>query len=176
MSRSWERKVRRNTDVINKQRKKEGKPSLSATAARTDRYVGRNYLLPALLVLFTVFYIYMVTIPTGDPNAPRAADSAMFWVTIAAYLLLAVLFFFRRPYLSVSKDCLGTRRMTGDKLMLAPNIKSISVRPGYVVVEQAKGANWVFSRMMNRYPTDQMAERLRIFAKDNGIPFQEETT
>lgn len=175
MSRSWERKVRRNTAVVNKQRKKEGKPNLSAPGVRIDRYLGRNFLLPSFLVLFTAVYIYMVTIPTNDPNAVKATDSAMFWVTVAAYLLLAVLFFFRRPYLSVAKDYLGTRRMTGDKLLFVPNIKSITVQPGHVVVEQAKGANWVFSRTMNRYPTDEMAERLRAFAKDNGIPFQEKT-
>jgi len=172
MSRSWERQVRKNAGAINKQRKKMGLESLSSPAAKIDRFKGRNYIWPAMLILFISFYTYMLTLPTDDPNAPKAWDAPMFWVTIAAYLLLAALFFFRRPYLSVAKDYVGTRKMTGDKIMQASAIKQITVQPGYVIIEQVKGASWVFSRMLNRYPIDQMAERLEEFAKANNVRFE----
>jgi hypothetical protein len=174
MSRSWERKIRKNTEQLNKRRKKAGLGAVVSPGGVTDRYKGRNYILPALLVLFTGFYIYMVTIPSEDPGTTPPVESSIFWLTIASYLALAALFWFRRPYLLVGKDFVGTRRFTGDKTLTAGAIKSITViRPGYVVIEPKKGGNWVFSRMLNRYPIDEMADRLQRFAQENRIPYEE---
>ncbi|PZD93650.1 hypothetical protein DNH61_23850 [Paenibacillus sambharensis] len=173
MSRSWERKVRRNSTVINRQRKKSGAQSIAGAVQRVDRFKGRNFILPVFLLLFTGGYAYLATIPAAAPEGENVTSTGMFWLTIGCYFLLAMLFFFRRPYLSVAKDYVGTRRMTGDKTLYASSIKSISVQPGYVVIEQVKGANWVFSKAINRFPTEAMAERLRAFAKENNITFHE---
>lgn len=176
MSRSWERKVRRHTEQLNKRRKKAGLPAVSSPGAVTDRYRGRNYILPAFLILFIGFYIYMMTISADDPDQPNPFGSTVFWLTVASYLALAAIFWFRRPYLLVGKDYVGTRKFTGPKTLTAGSIQSITViRPGYVIIEPKKGGNWVFSRLLNRYPIDEMAERLRRFAQDNRIPFHEQT-
>ena len=172
MSRSWERKIRKNTADINKRRKKLGMQAISAPGSQVDRFRGRNYIMPIFLILFTGFYAYMVTIPAADPDVPNPTESSMFWITIASYFLLAALFYFRRPYLAVGKDFVGTRKWSGDKTMYANTIKSITVQPGYVVIEPTKGANWVFSKTLNLYPTDAMADRLKQFAADHKIPFE----
>jgi hypothetical protein len=168
--------VRKSTEQLNKRRKKAGLAPVGSPGAAADRYRGRNFGIPILLILFIGFYIYMMTIPADDPNQPNPFESAIFWVTVASYLALAALFWFRRPYLLVGKDFVGTRKFTGPKTLTAGEIRSITVnRPGYVIIEPKKGGNWVFSRMLNRYPIDEMAERLRKFAQDNRIPFHEET-
>ncbi|MNJ66222.1 hypothetical protein D3C77_622810 [compost metagenome] len=87
--------------------------------------------------------------------------------------MLAALFFFRRPYLAIGKDYVQTRRMTGDKRLAAEAIKAISIQPGYVIIEPNKGGNWVFSKVMNRYPIAEMGEKLQQFAQANGISFQQ---
>ncbi|REJ20655.1 MAG: hypothetical protein C6W55_06580 [Thermobacillus sp.] len=175
MSRSWERKVRKNTEQLNKRRKKAGLKAVASPGAVTDRYRGRNYVLPALLILFIGFYIYMMTIPADDPNTTNPFETPIFWLTVACYLALAALFWFRRPYLLVGRDFVGTRKFTGDKTLTASAIKAITViRPGYIIIEPKKGGNWVFSRMLNRYPIDEMADRLQRFAEDNRIPYTEQ--
>lgn len=171
MSRSWERKVQKNQAQINKQRKKRGqKPLMSASSSTEaiDTYKGRSYLMPAFLLLFILFYV-IVTINSDNFKE----TGSMFWVTIACYVVLALLFMLRRPYLAVGKDFIRSRRFTGDRSINASNIKAINVQKGYVVIEQHKGGNWVFSRVINRYPTEPMAERLRSFAGQHSIPFTE---
>jgi hypothetical protein len=176
LSRSWERKVRKSTEQLNKRRKKAGLAPVSSPGAATDRYRGRNYMLPIMLILIIGFYASMMSIPVDAPNQPNPFESGIFWVTIGGYLALAALFWFRRPYLLVGKDFVGTRKFTGPKTLTAGSIQSITViRPGYVIIEPKKGGNWVFSRLLNRYPIDEMAERLRKFAQDNRIPFYEQT-
>ena len=175
MSRSWERKVRRNTEQLNKRRKKAGLEAMSSPAAMTDRYRGRSIILPLFLLLLIGFYMFLNTISLDEPNGPDPVETPIFWLTVAGYLALAALFWFRRPYLLVGRDFVGTRKFTGPKTMTADAIKSITViRPGYVIIEPKKGGNWVFSRMLNRFPIDEMADRLRKFAQDNRIPFYEE--
>ena len=175
MSRSWERKVRKSTEQLNKRRKKAGLAPVSSPAAVTDRFRGRNFILPAALLLFIGFYIYMMSIPADDPNRSNPFETPIFWLTVASYLALAALFWFRRPYLLVGRDFVGTRRFAGPKTLTAGSIKSITViRPGYVIIEPKKGGNWVFSRLLNRYPIDEMADRLRRFAQENRVPYFEE--
>ncbi|SFS62036.1 hypothetical protein [Paenibacillus sp. BC26] len=171
MSRSWERKVQKNQSQINKQRKKHGQaPLMSAKSGgvKLDTFKGRSYLMPAFLLLFILFYV----IVTVSADTYKQTGN-MFWLTVACYVILALLFTLRRPYLSVGSDFIRSRRFTGDRSIYVNNIKSISSQKGYIVVEQHKGGNWVFSRVMNRFPTDQMAERLRTFSAQHGISFTE---
>ncbi|RAP78214.1 hypothetical protein [Paenibacillus montanisoli] len=171
MSRSWERKVQKNQAQINKQRKKLGKAPLMAaksSAEKVDTFKGRSYLMPAFLLLFILFYV-IVTVS----SEAYEQTGTMFWVTVGCYIVLALLFMLRRPYLSVGSDFVRSRRFTGDRSIYANNIKAISAQKGYIVVEQHKGGNWVFSRVINRFPTDQMADRLRAFCAQHGIAFNE---
>ncbi|WP_232317051.1 hypothetical protein [Paenibacillus sp. D9] len=165
LSRSWERKVRRNSAQINATRKKRGQTAIKPAASgdRTERFKGRNFISPIMLVLFVALYVLILPKDEGATNWN--------WIVVAMYVFLALMFFLRRPYLAVGADFVQTRRMTGDKRLNKEAIKGISVMKSYVVIEQVKGANWVFSRVLNRYPTDRMAVSLEQFAARNGIPF-----
>jgi hypothetical protein len=170
LSRTWERKVRKNTNQINKARKKHGVSQIGTTSSgkpKTDRFTGRNYIFPIVLVLMIGMYTFMVT------SAPDFEPSTMLWVTIGCYLFLALIFLLRRPYISIGKDYIQTRKMTGDKQLPVSNIKGISVQKGAVIIMQHKGANWVFSRLLNRYPTDEISAKLKDFAKTHNLPFEE---
>src|SRR5690606_4647941 len=111
----------------NKRRKKSGLQPVSAPGTAVERFKGRNYIMPIFLILFMGFYTFMMTLPASDPDVADPTSSPMFWVTLAAYFVLAALFFFRRPYLAVGKDFVGTRKFTGDKVLYANTIKSITV-------------------------------------------------
>ncbi|MFF2089730.1 hypothetical protein [Paenibacillus sp. NPDC058174] len=167
MSRSWERKVRKNMSQINKARKKQGSSGIVLGSEKKDRYTGRSFIAPILLILFIGMYVILVS---SDPSFKAGT---MFYVTVGCYVLLALVFFFRKPYLTVGKDYVQTRKLTGDKRLNPAAIKGISVQRGYVVIEQHKGGNWVFSRVMNRYPTDEMGARLQEFAKVHNLPFEQ---
>ncbi|MFS0722341.1 hypothetical protein [Paenibacillus sp. 1P07SE] len=172
MSRSWERQVRKNTSAVTKYNKKRGAGSYVPKESRIDRFRGRNYILPIAILLFISFYTYLGTLP-ASASAEGEAVSGLFWVTIVCYIILAMLFFFRRPYLAVAHNYVQTRKMTGDKRIMADGIKRIQIFSGHIIIEQTKGANWMFSRALNRYPIPEMAERLREFAKDNQIDLVE---
>lgn len=167
MSRSWERKVRKNMSKINQNRKKQGAGQIVLNAEKKDKFVGRNYALPLLLIVFVTFYLIMIPM-TSDFKA-----DTMFWVTIACYFVLAALFFIRRPYLTIGKDYVQSRRFGGDKRLAASGIKSIRVQNGYVSIIPQKGAGWTFSRLLNRFKTDEMAEKLKAFATTHQIPFEQ---
>jgi hypothetical protein len=166
MSRSWERKVERNRKQINKRRKKEGKSAISLAAPEADRFRGRSYIVPALLLMLTLAYVIVLQPWQQDQ------DVTMFWVTVGLYLLLALFYFLRRPYLAVYKDKLETRRFSGYKFLKPEEIRKVSVQPGYVVIETVKGSNWVFSRAMNLYPIERMGQRLEAFARAHRIDFE----
>ncbi|MCU6708201.1 hypothetical protein M6D81_05700 [Paenibacillus sp. J5C_2022] len=167
MSRSWERKVRKNMSHLNKQQKKQGKGGSVLGAERKDRFVGRNYMAPVLLLIFVALYSVVMW------NDPKFEATTMFWVTIALYIGLAALFFFRKPYLTIGKDYVQTRRLTGDKRIQASGIKQIAVQKGIVMITPVKGASWSFTRLINRYPTGEMAEKMKEFAAKHNIPFSE---
>nr|WP_156282762.1 hypothetical protein [Paenibacillus sp. NEAU-GSW1] len=152
---------------VNKARKKQGASSIALGSEKKDRYTGRSYIAPILLVLFISMYVVLVSTSKGFK------PDTMFYVTIGCYLFLALVFFLRKPYITVGKDYVQTRKMTGDKRLGVSAIKGISVQKGYVVIEQHKGGNWVFSRVLNRYPTDDISERLQEFAKVNNLPFEQ---
>ncbi|NIK76595.1 hypothetical protein FHS15_001720 [Paenibacillus castaneae] len=167
MSRSWERKVRKNMSEVNKKRKKQGNGKMVLNGEKSDKIVGRNFIAPILLILFIGVYVILMQ------NSPGFQMDTMFWITVGCYILLAMVFFFRRPYITIGKDYVQTRKMTGDKKLSAAAIKGIVVQKGYVIVEQQKGANWVFSKLTNRYPTEEIGEKLKQFAQTNGIAFQQ---
>ncbi|WP_139999206.1 hypothetical protein [Paenibacillus paridis] len=167
MSRSWERKVRKNMSVVNKQRKKQGNGQIVFNAEKSEKIVGRNYIAPIMLILFIGMYVFLMS------GSSEFKMDTMFWVTIGCYILLATLFFFRRPYITIGKDYVQSRRLTGDKRIPVSGIKGIVAQKGYVIVEQHKGGNWMFSKLTNRFPTDEIAEKLQVFAQANGIPFQQ---
>lgn len=171
MSRSWERKVQKNQSQLNKQRKKQGMAPLMASKTASspiDTYKGRSLLMPAFLLVFTAVYA-SISIAQGTYKD----TGNMFWITIGCYIFLALLFMLRRPYLAIGKDFVRSRRFAGDRTLYLSSIKGISIQKGSVIIEQPKGGSWVFSRLFNRYPTDEMTERLRTFAAANNIPFAE---
>lgn len=165
MSRSWERKVRNNMNKLNKQRKKQGISTVAPASERSDTFKGRSYIGPILLILITALYALFVQ---ADES-----QATMYWVTIGCYLFLAFLFVVRRPYIRVGVDYVQTRKFTGDRKLKPEDIKSITAQEGYVVIERIRGSNWVFSRIMNRYPTVEIAERLKQFAKQHNVQFNE---
>ena len=167
LSRSWERKVRKNMTEVNKQRKKQGNGQIVFNAEKSEKIIGRNYIAPILLILFIGMYVILMQ------SSSQFKMDTMFWITVGCYILLAVLFFFRRPYITIGKDFVQSRRLTGDKRIPASAIKGFSAQKGYVIVEQHKGGNWVFSKLTNRFPTEEISEKLKVFAQTNGIPFQE---
>jgi len=171
MSRSWERMVERNSNQLNKKRKKEGKKAIAAPAQQIDRFQGRSYVAPVLLLLVVIFFLILYTPWTTNNNE----SPGLMWVTVGCYLLLAVFYYFRRPYLAVGKDFLETRRFTGFKRLKPTDIRKIVQQPGYVIIETVKGGNWVFSRMMNRFPIERMGERLSAFAAAHHIEWEKKS-
>lgn len=167
MSRSWERKVRKNMNVVNKKRKKQGNDQIILNAEKSEKIVGRNYIAPIMLVLFISMYVILMT------GSTEFKMDTMFWVTVGCYILLAALFFFRKPYITIGKDFVQSRRLTGDKRIQAAGIKGIIVQKGYVIVQQHKGGNWMFSKLLNRFPTEEIGDKLKVFAQANNIAFEE---
>lgn len=165
MSRSWERKVRNNMNQLNKQRKKQGIQAVVPSGERADTYKGRSYIGPILLLLITAMYALFVQADN--------TQATMYWVTIGCYVFLALLFVLRRPYIKVGTDYVQTRKFSGDRRLKPEEIKSITAQEGNVVIERVRGTNWVFSRILNRYPTGDIAERLKQFAKQHGVQFNE---
>lgn len=171
MSRSWERMVLKNSKNMNKRRKKEGKQSMRPNAPQVDKFVGRNFIVPTMLFMLIILYVTLAQ-PWSD-NFMQ--DPTLFWVTVGCYVLLAAFYFFRRPYLAVTRDTLETRKFTGYKHLRPAQIRKISSMPGYILIESVKGGNWVFSRFMNRYPLDRMGERLKVYADLHQIEWEVKT-
>lgn len=171
MSRSWERMVERNSKQLNKKRKKEGKQAISAPAQQVDRFQGRSYIVPTLLLLLVILFIIIYQ-PWSTANNE---SPGLMWVTVGCYALLALFYYMRKPYLSVAKDYLETRRFSGYRRLKPAEIRKIVLQPGYVVIETVKGGNWVFSRLMNRFPIERMGERLQAFASVHHIEFEQKS-
>ena len=168
MSRSWERMVQRNSRKINQQRKKQGKSALHERTLNMDRFKGRSYIFPLMLVLLMIFY----TASFGPWIRKVESDTSIFWLTVIMYGLLALFYFLRRPYLNVTKDTLETRKFTGYKTLRPGDIRKIVFAPGYVIIEPVKGSNWVFSRYFNLYPVAEMQERLKTYAEVNRVELE----
>lgn len=165
MASSFERKVKKNTEQINKKRKKQGVQTISGSSPALDIFRGRNLTVPIMLVGLSIIYLIMTLFLT------KVGMRTMDWVVFVLYLMLGVVFFLRRPYLKVGKDTLYTLKGSRERPMIAQDIQAIRVQPGYVTVEKkGKGGNWAFTRGLGRYDTDAMAERLERFAAANQIP------
>ncbi|MCE5172073.1 methyltransferase [Paenibacillus profundus] len=170
MSRSWERKVRRNSTQLNKQRKKQGKSMMSTSTVAFEEFKGRSYILPMVLIGFTIIYAFLGGAMT-DVQSPT-----LYWVTVFCYLGLGIILFLRRPFLRIGKGELSTIKWNRIRTLPAQEITKIVAQPGYVVIEHSrKGSSWVFSRTMNRYDTDTMGKRLQSFAQQHRIEFVEES-
>ena len=173
MARSWERMVQRNSQKVNQQRKKAGKDSIHATTVSTktgDVYRGRNIVLPVVLLGLGIMYWMVGTIDQVEGNG-----SIMNWIGIALYFALAALLFFRRPYLKVERARLSTFKFNRERFLGAADIEKIIISRGSVTIKhKGKRMKWIFSRLINRYDTEVMGERLQQFAKDNNILLEQE--
>ncbi|MFB5265459.1 hypothetical protein ACE41H_01460 [Paenibacillus enshidis] len=170
MAGSFERKIRKNMEKVNKQRRKQGgQPIGSSTGNAGDTYYGRNLTVPIMLMGLSVLYLVLTMFWT------QIGMRGMDWLVFGLYILLAVVFFLRRPYLRVGKNALYTLKGGRERSMPADQIKGIKVQSGYVIVEkQGKGGNWIFNKTLGRYDTGAIAERLEKFAASNQIAFQSE--
>jgi len=168
MSRKWERQVERNAKKANAQRKRMGQTSIDQTSkAKTeDKHLGRSWMLALFLVFVSLFY--MITFWSVD-------RSGLYWVTVFSYVGLAlIIFVLRRPFLTIGKDSLTTRKFAGFRTIYANDIEEIEAMKGYVIISlKGKRSKWVFSRMMNRYNTDLMAEKLKEFSRVNQVRFKQ---
>lgn len=172
MSRSWERKVSKNMSQLNKQRKKQGQSMLGTTttvASDGDVFKGRKFVLPIVLVALAVLY-GLLGIATAE-----AGNTVLNWIGVSLYLLLALMIFLRKPFLKVGRSTLSTFKFNRERKLAVSEISKIKILQGSVVIEnKARGGNWVFSRLINRYDTKAMGERLEQFAKVNNIPVEHE--
>jgi len=173
MSRSWERKVRKNISQVNKVRKKSGQSQIdfskpASKESNAPRFTGRNFIFPVVLLFFVGFYNFI------ELSNPKFSFNTIYFLTVISYLILAALFFIRKPYLTVSKEYLQSRRMFGDKQLFAVNIKQIKIIKGYVLIIPKNGTSWSFSQFFNRFPIAEMAKELKLFAERNHIEYIEE--
>lgn len=174
MGRSWERKVSKNMSQLNKQRKKQGQAILGSTTPGSnegDIFKGHKYVLPIVLIALAVLYalLGMATVEAG------AGSQTLNYVGVSLYILLALMIFFRKPYLKVGRSTVSTFKFNRERKLSATDISKIKILQGSVVIEnKARGGNWVFSRLINRYDTKAMGERLEQFAKVNNIPVEHE--
>lgn len=171
MSRSWERKVNKNMAQLNKQRKKQGQSTVGSAVAADGSTVfkGRKYVLPIVLIALAALYglLGMATVEAGG------GSQTLNWVGVSLYILLALMIFLRKPYLKVERSTLSTFKFNRERKLTAKEISKIRILPGSVVIEnKGRGGNWVFSRLINRYNTDAMGEKLEQFAKANQIPVE----
>lgn len=170
MSRSWERKVKKNMEQVNKQRKKAGVGTLDLNKTVSDNklvFKGRNIVLPIVLILFIGMYNFLLLM-----NLQYELDS-MFWLTNVAYLVLAALFYFRKPYLAIGKDYVQSRRMMGDKQLFAVAIKEIKVQGSYIIIVPNNGSSWAFNKTFNRFPIEEMKIELKKLAEKFNITWTE---
>ncbi|MBH5317772.1 hypothetical protein I6N90_08140 [Paenibacillus sp. GSMTC-2017] len=167
MSRSWERKVRKNMSKINKDRKKSGTGQIVFNAEKTDTFKGRNIMAPILILAFVTIFTIV------SPLNPNFKFTTMFWVTIGLYIGLAALLYFRKPYLTIGKDYVVSRRFGGHKRLGTDALKGFRLQNGYVIVLPKKGGPWTFSRLLNRFPTDDMTVKVKAFAATHGLEIDE---
>lgn len=169
MSRKWERMVSKNTKAVNKQRIKQGKDTVYYSAKESkdkgERFVGRSIFLPILLVAIAAFFAFV---------GGLAGRDTLYWVTIGCYVLLALFFYLRRPFLNIGAKTLSSRRFTGDRTFDADDVKQITTSPGFIVIEwKGRRSSWVFSRFVNRFNTSEIEPSIKKFAQNNSIPLIE---
>lgn len=167
MASSFERAVKRNQQKVNKNRKKRGQPILSSGVEQEDIFKGRAFIFPFVLVVLAFMFLTLSGLTTGGV-------SGIDWVVFVLYIGLAVMYFFRRPYLKVGKKRIKTIKLSRERSLGVEDIKRIVVDKGAVVIEHnGKGSNWGFSRLLNLYDTDAMSARLITFAQAHQIPVED---
>ncbi|AHV97721.1 hypothetical protein [Paenibacillus sabinae] len=170
MARSWERMVQRNSQQINKRRKKEGKESIyrSSPAGQTDVYKGRNIIFPVLLAALGILY-WMI----GQFDTSSASQNSLMlnWVGVVLYFALAAMIFFRRPYLKVERARVSTFKFNRQRFLEASDIEKIVISRNSVSIKPkaTKRGQWTFSRLLNRFDTSVMGERMEQFANQHKI-------
>ncbi|AIQ64312.1 hypothetical protein PSTEL_15665 [Paenibacillus stellifer] len=175
MARSWERMVQRNSQQLNKKRKKEGKESIHASRsqAESDVFKGRNIAFPVVLVTLGILYAFIAQVDAAANGSKN--NSVMNWIGVVLYFGLAALIYFRRPYLKVERSKVSTFKFNRNRILEADQIEKIIVsRRAVSIKPKAKRGNWVFSKLINRYDTAAMGERMEQFAKQHRIPLESE--
>ncbi|CAM3447625.1 MULTISPECIES: hypothetical protein [Saccharibacillus] len=174
MSRSWERQVRKNQQKTNTYRQKSGQERIggSGTSSQSfDTFKGRNYMFPVFLLVIALF-LTAITISAQMSGVEEASGSS-YWFIIVMYLILAVIMFLRRPFLRIGKDRMSTIRFNRERTIMAGDIAKFRIEKGYVTVEtKGKGANWIFSRFLKMFKTDEIAARVTEFAEQHQIPVE----
>jgi hypothetical protein len=93
---------------------------------------------------------------------------------VGLYLLLAAMLYFRRPFLKVERARLSTIKFNRERWLPAAEIEKITLsRSAVTIKHKGKRSTWVFSRLINRYDTAAMGERLEQFGKANNIPVEQ---
>lgn len=173
MARSWERMVQRNTQQVNKRRKKDGKDSIysSRSSDQGDVYKGRNIVFPVVLVLLGLLYGMIASLDASTSGNSKVLN----WVGVVLYFALAAMIFFRKPYLKVERSRVSTFKFNRQRILEAGDIEKIVISKGSVSIKpKAKRGHWIFSRLINRYDTAVMGERMEQFAKQHRIPVEHE--
>lgn len=170
MARSWERMVQRNTQQVNKQRKKQGKDSIyasssTAAAKSTQVFKGRNIVFPVVLMLLGVMFWVV-----GSIDEAQGSGILANWLGVVLYFALAALLFFRRPYLKVERERVSTIKYNRERFLNASEIEKITLSRNVVIFKyKGKRKQWIFSKLINRYDTVAMGTSLEQFAKTNNI-------
>ena len=170
MARSWERMVQRNTQQINKQRKKQGKESIYASSSKSAAkasqvFKGRNIVFPVVLMLLGIMFWVV-----GSIDEAKGSGILANWLGVVLYFALAALLFFRRPYLKVERDRVSTIKYNRERFLKATEIEKIVLSRSVVVLKyKGKRKQWIFSKLINRYDTAAMGASLEQFAKNNNI-------
>ncbi|UQZ37160.1 hypothetical protein C2I18_28665 [Paenibacillus sp. PK3_47] len=170
MARSWERMVQRNTQQVNKQRKKQGKDSIYAASSKsaaksTEVFKGRNIVFPVVLMLLGIMFWVV-----GSIDEVQGQGVLANWLGVVLYFALAALLFFRRPYLKVERDRVSTIKYNRERFLKASEIEKITLSRNVVILKyKGKRKQWLFSKLINRYDTEAMGASLAQFAKSNNI-------
>ncbi len=174
MSRSWERQVRKNQQKTNTLRQKTGQERIGATGTVNqayDTFKGRNYMFPTFLMIIAIF-LTIITVG-AQMSGVEEASGASYWFIIVMYVILAVIMFLRRPFLRVGKDRVSTIRFNRERTLLAGDIAKFRIEKGYVTIEtKGKSANWIFSRFLKMFKTEEIAQRVTEFAEQHQIPVE----
>ncbi|MFD2673030.1 hypothetical protein [Marinicrinis sediminis] len=164
MSRKWKRMIDKNSSQLNQQRKKKGQPELSSGPVSYQLYKGRSLILPSFLMLIGILFFFTYS-QAGNQDT-------LYWFTVGMYVLLAIYYYFRRPYLKIMKNELATRKLGREVYLKPAEIQSIAYDgKGIAISLQNKRTKWMFSKGLNRYPVDAMATSLKEFALKNGITY-----
>ncbi|MEK4042367.1 hypothetical protein NSU18_01795 [Paenibacillus sp. FSL H8-0048] len=175
MARSWERMVQRNTKQVNQQRKKQGKDSIYTSSTKTaaksiDIFKGRNIVFPVVLMLLGIMFWVV-----GSIDEAKGSGILANWLGVVLYFLLAALLFFRRPFLKVERARISTIKYNRERFLAAADIEKITLSRSVVTIKyKGKRKQWIFSKLINRYDTAAMGERLEQFAKNNNIELVQE--